>query len=185
MDTLKTIYNMKNAILNHLGKFDEEDRESRILDSKLHALSQKKKLHWESSSYSLSSNFEQNLLNQLRSTKPESKSQITYLYEFANQKSIQYPLSFGLAAVLLFVVLTPKNEAPILPESSKVVVENSEYLNVPSSVNFSETKAFSDLKDSIQKNPSHKDALKNLEFFYHTTGKSSEASEIRSILEKL
>jgi hypothetical protein len=185
MDTLKTIYNMKNSILNHLGKFDEEDREFRILDSKLHALSQRRKSNIETSFPTLSPQFEARLSSRLKEIKPESKSSITYLYEFANQKMIQYPLSLGLAAVFLFVVLSPKTETPVVPETSKVVVENSEFLNVPSSVNVSQTKAFSDFKESVQKNPSHKEALKNLEFYFQSSGKEVEASNIHSLLEKL
>jgi hypothetical protein len=184
-DTLK-INNLKNY-MRRLFSW-EETREDLILEHRLTELYREVR-KWEMNhAPNISSGFEDRLFANLKDVSMEEPSwNSRVIPAFLENRSIQYGLSFAMASILA-VVLIGRSQTSFLEdnnESAGVVIENTQYLNQPSSVEYADSYHRRVFLESTRNQKGSVETLSNLESYFIATGKNGVASEIRYFIQEV
>ena len=161
-----------------------ESKENVKLENSICCMFSEKRKKEETIMPRLSEDFDKRLFNLLQNEKitPSSERESILRNLFEN-RNIQYSFSAVMILSLTFVMVSrySKNEST-LPESAGVVLENSSYLNEPTSIDLSESYQRKILVDHIRKEPASIQGLKELETYYHKTGRESAADEVHFLI---
>lgn len=178
--------NMKTFLRRFLSW--EETQEDIVLEHRLTSLFREIRT-WEHENFpKLSAGFDDRLLAQLKditTDEPSLKSRI--FPAFLENRSIQYGLSFAMASILA-VVLIGRSQTSFLEydeDSAGVVIENTQYLNQPSSVEYADSYHRRVFLDSTKNQKGTVETLTNLENYFIATGKRGVASEIRYFIQEV
>ncbi|WCL50478.1 hypothetical protein [Leptospira sp. GIMC2001] len=165
----------------------EEKSEDLVLEHKLVDLFSQLRKWEDSNAPKLSVAFDERVLAHLKTVEIDNPSWkekvLPYLLE---NKPMQYGLSVAMASVLA-VVLISRSASPVtetIAESAGVIIENTSYLDRPSSIEYADSYHKRVFLDQVKQDPKSLETLNRLENYYISTGRKSVASEIRTIIEE-
>jgi hypothetical protein len=166
----------------------EETPEDIALDHKLVDLFSRLRCWEEKNSPCLSNRFESRVLEHLKEISMEEPSwREKFIPSFIENRPVQYGLSFAMAT-LLAVVLISRGQGTVsesIAESTGVIIDNTSYLDRPSSVEYADSFHRRVFLDSIREDANSSDVLRKLEAYYRATGKNGVASEIRFFIDEV
>lgn len=166
----------------------EETPEDIVLDHKLVDLYSQLRYWEEKNLPSLSSQFESRVLEHLKNVSFEEPTwREKFIPNFLENRPVQYGLSFAMAT-LLAVVLISRSQPVVsetMAESTGVVIDNTSYLDRPSSVEYADSFHRRVFLDSIKGQVQSTDVLSKLEDYFRATGKNAVASEIRFFIDEV
>lgn len=185
-DTLGTELNIVTRIKRLFAW--EESPEDIVLDHKLVDLYSQLR-NWEEKNFPrLSNQFESRVLEHLKNANFEEPTwKEKFLPSFLENRPVQYGLSFAMAT-LLAVVLISRSQVAVsetMAESTGVIIDNTSYLDRPSSVEYADSFHRRVFLDSIRGEAQSSDVLSKLENYFRATGKNAVASEIRFIIDEV
>ena len=166
---------------------NSETQEDIQLEHKLVDLfSQMRKIE-ESNPIQLSPNFDERVFNcicQIKVDNPNWKERILPL--ILEYRPIQYGLTFAMASILAVVLISRStgSDSQIISDSAGVVIENTSYLDKPSSVDYADSYHKRMFLEELKKDPKSIDTLTKLESYYLSTEKKGVANEIHYFIEE-
>lgn len=137
----------------------------------------------------LSNSFNDRVYETLKSVEIDHPSWRERVVPFLlENRPVQYGLSVAMASILAVVLISqnrgngPSNQ---IVESAGVIIDNTQYLDRPSSVEYADTYHRRMFLESVKRDPNLIDTLSKLEAYYLSTGKKSLATEIRGFMEEV
>ncbi|MCZ8157987.1 MAG: hypothetical protein O9264_17835 [Leptospira sp.] len=132
----------------------------------------------------MSEDFDKRLLNLLENEKIENvESSYSVVRSLFENRKLQYSFSAVMVLTLTFVMVGKVNKSETrINESAGVILENSSYLNEPTSIDLSENYQKKILVDHIKNDPASIYGLKELELYYQKTGRGSAAEEVHYLI---
>jgi len=135
----------------------------------------------------LSTSFDERVFENIKNIEidnPNWKERI--LPYFLENRPMQYGLTVALASVLAVVMIsrTGSTVPQSLSDSAGVIIDNTSYLDKPSSVEYADSYHKRVFLEQIKEDPKGVDTLSKLEAYYLSTGKKSVANEIHNFIEE-
>jgi hypothetical protein len=161
-----------------------ESKESVVLDHCLCNVFSEKRKKVETILPRMSEDFDKRLLNLLENEKIENvESSYSVVRSLFDNRKLQYSFSAVMVLTLTFVMVGKVNKSETrINESAGVILENSSYLNEPTSIDLSENYQKKILVDHIKNDPASIYGLKELELYYQKTGRGSAAEEVHYLI---
>ncbi|GBF49644.1 hypothetical protein LPTSP4_11600 [Leptospira ryugenii] len=166
-------------------QFFTESKESVVLDNCLCSSFREKRQKEETILPRMSQDFDTRLLALLREEKiAPIDEQISFVRRWLENRNLQYSVSFAMVLTLALVLVSRySSQESRLPDTAGVVLENSSYLNEPTSMELSDSHHKRVFVDSLKRDPASIQGLKGLEVYYQKTGRGSAAEEVRLLIE--
>jgi hypothetical protein len=177
--------NIKNWLNARYPHLFTESKETVVIENCLCSLFSEKRKKEEKVLPHLSGDFDTRLMNLLQNEKIEQSTEsYSILRNIFENRNLQYSLSAVMVVTLTFVMVSRynKNEST-LNESAGVVLENTSYLDAPTSIDLSENYQRKMLVDKIKSEPASLMGLRELEEYYKKTGRAGAAEEIHFLIE--
>ncbi len=164
-----------------------ETQEDIVLEHKLVDLFCQLRKIEESHPIQLSSNFDERVYNcicEMKIDHPNWKNRILpFILEY---RPVQYGLTFAMASILAIVLISrsTNSNSQSISDSAGVIIENTSYLDKPSSIDYADSYHKRLLLEEIKKDPKSIDTLTKLESYYLSTEKKGVANEIHYFIEE-
>lgn len=166
----------------------EESREDLLLEHKLVDLYSHLREWEEENAPRMSVGFEERVMEHLREIEIDSPTwKDKIIPRFLENRPVQYGLTIAMASILAVVMITrsQSNQTEVMMDTASVIINNTSYLDRPSSVEYADSFHRRVLIDSIRQETQSVDVLTKLETYYRATGKNAVASEIRYFIEEV
>jgi hypothetical protein len=164
-----------------------EVEEDIILEHKLVDLFCQVRKWEEKNPIKLSTSFDERVFENIKNLEivnPNWKERI--LPYFLENKPMQYGITVALASVLAVVMISRSGTSvpQSLSDSAGVIIDNTSYLDKPSSVEYADSYHKRVFLEQMKQDPKGIETLSKLEAYYLSTGKQSVANEIRTFIEE-
>ncbi|TGN20186.1 LIMLP_12425 family protein [Leptospira idonii] len=178
--------NIRNWLRAQYPHLFPDEKESVVLESRLCNLFSEVRKKEDTIMPRMSNDFDTRLANLLQNEKLEPLSSPSYsaLRNILENKRFQYSFSAAMLVSLVFVMVSrySPGESNSL-DSAGVVLDNTSYLNEPTSIDFSNRDQTKVLVDRLKNEPASIHGLKELEAYYSQTGRGNVAEEIHYLIE--
>lgn len=180
------IMNIRNWLRAQYPHIFSDEKESVVLESHLCNLFTELRKKEETIMPRMSSDFDTRLANLLQSERIESPSANRFLFikNVLENRNLQYSFStvMLLSLVIVFASRYSSTETK-LNDSAGVVIDNTSYLNEPTSIDLSAGSQKQEFINRLKTEPTSISGLKELETYYLNTGRGSAAEEIHYLIE--